>query len=97
MRQEIIASAGLQYNWTAELLPEHTVRVLRADGSAWTFIENPVFKRIQVSWPQPPDDDDAEALAAAELSVRRKSLLKSLLAALQRPRSFGTPRLATAD
>jgi hypothetical protein len=69
MRHKIAVSAGLEHNWTVELLPDNVVRVMRSDGHAWTFTINPFFKRINVWWPQPPEDDDAEAFTAAELGA----------------------------
>jgi hypothetical protein len=59
--------AGLRHNWTVEMLPRGVVRAIREDRAAWTFSINPVSDRVEACWPQPPDDDCAEALAAAEL------------------------------
>jgi hypothetical protein len=68
-RRRVVAQQGLDRNWIVELLPDHIVRVIRHDGMAWTFKYNWLFERIEVWWPQPPRDEDAEALAVAELAV----------------------------
>lgn len=63
---------GCNANWTVELRPDAIVRVVRADGAAWTFRQttHPVLEQIITRWPnQPPEDDDAEALTVAELAV----------------------------
>lgn len=70
LRHKIGAGLGLQHNWAVELRPSNIVRVLRCDGAAWTFMRNPIFHGIQTSWPQPPGDEDAEALTVAELSIQ---------------------------
>jgi hypothetical protein len=69
LRYKVAASAGLEHNWTVELLPGNVVRVMRPDGLAWTFTVSSFFKRINAWWPQPPEDDDAEAFTAAELGA----------------------------
>ena len=70
LRHKVITTGGFQHNWTVELRPKNVMRVLRADGLAWTFSLNPIFRRVNtVSWSQPPGDDDAEALTAAELAL----------------------------
>jgi hypothetical protein len=67
----VVTRAGLDHNWCAELLPKNVLRVVRTDdNSAWTFGYNTIFKRVDVWWPQPPEDDDAEALTVAELAGR---------------------------
>lgn len=71
-RHTVVAKIGLQSNWTVDLLPGNVIRVVRADGPAWTFGFNWILKRIDVWWPQPPDDDDAEALAVAEIAIRER-------------------------
>jgi hypothetical protein len=69
-RHLVITGAGLEHNWTVELWPSHVVRVIRnSDGAAWTFNFNWLLNRIEVWWPQPPGDDDAEALVAAEAAT----------------------------
>jgi len=63
---------GCSHNWTVELRPDHIVRVVRDDGSAWTFRLNahPGLERFAPIWSQqPPEDDDAEALTVADLAV----------------------------
>jgi hypothetical protein len=63
---------GCTANWIVELRPDAVVRVVRADGAAWTFrlTTHPSTERIITRWPgQPPEDDDAEALTVAELAV----------------------------
>jgi hypothetical protein len=68
-----VVNAGLEHNWTVELWPSHIVRVIRnSDRAAWTFTLNWMFNRIQVWWPQPPDDDDAEALVVADTATQDK-------------------------
>lgn len=70
LRHKILGGVGLRHNWTVELRPGNVVRAQRWDGHAWTFTKNPIFMRISTpSWSAPPDDDDAEALTAAELSL----------------------------
>ena len=71
LRHKIAARLGLQHNWVAELWPANLVRVLRDDGSAWTFTRNPVFNKINAHWVQPYDDDDAEAFTAAEFAIAK--------------------------
>ena len=69
-RHKVAQNAGLHYNWTIELRQPNIVRVLRTDGLKWTFTHNKLFRSIDVWWPQPPGDDDAEALTVAELAIR---------------------------
>jgi hypothetical protein len=71
VRYRISSQLGFTHNWTVERRPANVVRVVRDDGHAWTFTRHPIFKNINVFWPQPPDDDDAEALTAAELAFSR--------------------------
>ncbi len=66
LRQRV---ALLQHHWTIEVRPENVVRAERSDGLAWTFTLNPVTRAVIASWIYPPDDDDAEALTAAELAA----------------------------
>ena len=66
LRQRV---ALLQHHWTIEILPENVVRAERSDGPAWTFSINPVSRSVIASWIYPPEDDDAEALTAAELAA----------------------------
>ena len=69
-RHMVITGAGLEHNWTVELWTSNVVRVIRnSDAAAWTFNFNSLFNKIEVWWPQPPDDDDAEALVAAEAAT----------------------------
>lgn len=68
-RSKIVEKAGLEYNWTVELRPNNVVRTVRADGCAWTFKFKPIIRRLEAAWPWPPEDEDAEALTVAELSV----------------------------
>lgn len=63
---------GCTYNWTVELRPDAIIRVVRADGAAWTFrmSTHPALERVITRWPtQPPEDDDAEAFTVAELAL----------------------------
>ncbi|MEO6456966.1 MAG: hypothetical protein ABIO92_01635 [Chloroflexia bacterium] len=70
LRHKIVSGVGFRHNWTVELRPGNVIRVQRWDGHAWTFTKNPIFMRITTpAWSAPPDDDDAEALTAAELSL----------------------------
>ncbi len=70
LRHKIVSGVGFRHNWTVELRPGNVIRVQRWDGHAWTFTKNPIFMRITTpAWGAPPDDDDAEALTAAELSL----------------------------
>ena len=72
LRHKVLGGLGLRHNWTVELRPSNVVRVIRWDGQVWTFTKNPIFARLTTpAWTAPPDDDDAEALAAAELSLFR--------------------------
>jgi hypothetical protein len=66
---QVDKTTGLKHNWTVEMLPDAVVRAVRHDGSAWTFDYNKLFKSVKSKWPQPPKDDDAEALAAADIAV----------------------------
>ncbi len=70
VRHKVAQNAGLRHNWTVELRHPNVVRVLRYDGLKWTFTHNKLFRSIDVWWPQPPGDDDAEALTVAELAIR---------------------------
>jgi hypothetical protein len=72
LQHKVAATSGFEHNWTVEFLPGNVVRSLREDSAAWTFSVNPLLRRVNAWWPQPPDDDDAEALAAAELSLARR-------------------------
>jgi hypothetical protein len=69
VRYKIAAGLGFAHNWTVELRQPNIVRALRDDGSAWTFTYNAVFNRVDAPWEQPRDEDDAEALTAAELTT----------------------------
>src|SRR5436190_5668311 len=69
VRSKIVDKAGLEHNWTVELRPRNVVRAVRADGCAWTFRFKPIFRRLEASWTLPPEDDDAEAVAVAEIAV----------------------------
>jgi hypothetical protein len=63
---------GIAYNWVVELRPGDVIRLVRDDGSAWTFHlkTHPMLDRIVTRWPdQPPEDDDAEAFTVAELAI----------------------------
>lgn len=70
VRHKVAHGAGLRHNWTAEMRPPNVVRVLSHTGLKWTFKHNKLFRSIDVWWPQPPDDEDAEALTVAELAIR---------------------------
>ncbi|MEA2576147.1 MAG: hypothetical protein QOH93_3445 [Chloroflexia bacterium] len=70
VRHKVSQDVGLRFNWTVELRQPNVVRVLRTDGLKWTFNHNKMFRSINVWWPQPPDDEDAEALTVAELAIR---------------------------
>jgi hypothetical protein len=74
---KVTTSAGLSRNWTVEMLPGNLIRTVRSDGAAWTFNWNPLFRRVQPLHSILEDalaqDDDAEALTVAELSVARHS------------------------
>ncbi len=70
VRHKVASNAGLRHTWTAEIRQPNVVRVLRQDGLKWTFKHNKLFRSIDVWWPQPPEDDDAEALTVAELAIR---------------------------
>jgi hypothetical protein len=61
--------ALLQHHWTIEVRPANVVRAERSDGPAWTFTFNPITRAMIASWIYPPEDDDAEALTAAELAT----------------------------
>lgn len=69
VRHRLADHIGLHHNWKVEMLPRNVVRVLRYDGLTWTFKRNGFFHRIDVWWPEPPEDDDAEALTVAELAI----------------------------
>jgi len=75
VRRGVVTTAGLRTNWTVELLPNEVVRVVRPDGSAWTFDWDRNLGRMNTRntknmWMFPPQDDDAaEALTVAELAV----------------------------
>jgi hypothetical protein len=69
-RHMVSDNSGLRYNWTVEVRPGNVVRVVRSDGAAWTFWRIPFLNRIRCEeWSAPPEDDDAEAIAVAELGV----------------------------
>ncbi len=70
LRHKVSCGEGLSHNWSVELRPPNVVRVLRPDGLKWTFTHNRLFRTIDVWWPQPPGDEDAEALTVAELAIR---------------------------
>lgn len=70
VKRFVDAHAGLDHNWVIELLPQDVVRAVRDDGLAWTFEWYYIFHRLHPKhtlWSPPPEDADAEALAAAEL------------------------------
>ncbi len=67
-RRAVVETAGLAYNWTIELRPDHIVRAVRGDGAAWTFRWFPDIQLLSTVWPQPPEDADAEAVTAVELA-----------------------------
>ena len=71
LRYRISSQFGFTHNWIVEMRPSNVIRVVRDDGHAWTFTRNPIFKTINVYWLQPPEDDDAEALTAAEMVFSR--------------------------
>ncbi len=74
VRHMVITGSGFDNNWTIELRPKNVVRTIRSDGHAWTFTYNPIFRRLGTTgWTYPPDDDDAEAFTAAELSLLKRS------------------------
>jgi hypothetical protein len=66
LRQRV---ALLQHHWTIEVRPENVVRAERSDGLSWTFTVNPITHGVMASWIYPPEDDDAEALTAAEMAT----------------------------
>ena len=70
---KIVTGAGLSHNWMVELFPENVIRTVRSDGLAWTFDWNPVVERAQphgtVLEEPLAEDDHAEALTVAELSI----------------------------
>jgi hypothetical protein len=70
-RYKLASRLGFTHNWTVEMRPRNIIRVLRDDGSAWTFSRNPIFNNVSVHWLQPPQDEDAEALTAAETAFSR--------------------------
>ena len=78
---------GFRYNWVVEILHTKVIRAMSSHGGAWSFEINWVFERVTASWNEPPDDDHAEALAAAELgfgmlrghSRQRNGLLAKLM------------------
>jgi hypothetical protein len=65
----VITAERLEYNWTVELRPDNLIRMIRADGHSWTFYAFCDTRCICTPWPQPSEDTDGEALAAAELAV----------------------------
>jgi hypothetical protein len=70
LRRKVVVSGAFAYSWTVEIRPSNVVRAVRADGSVWTFTYVPLFRRLQTpDWSVPPEDDDAEALTAAELAM----------------------------
>jgi hypothetical protein len=69
VRHRVALDIGFEHNWTAELRPPDVVRLVRDDGCVWTFTYNHVFNRIDTQWFHPPEDEDAEALTAAELAA----------------------------
>jgi len=71
LRYRVSSKLGFTHNWIVEMRPANVVRVVRDDGHAWTFTKHTVFKTINVYWPQPPEDDDAEALTAAEMAISK--------------------------
>jgi hypothetical protein len=68
-RYRIDTSLGFTHNWTVETRFPNIVRTLRDDGYTWTFKHIPVFNKIVAQWDDPRDEDDAEALTAAELTL----------------------------
>jgi hypothetical protein len=69
VRYKIAAGLGFTHNWTVELRHPNIVRALRDDGCSWTFTLNTIFNRVISPWELPRDEDDAEALTAAELTI----------------------------
>lgn len=70
LRRRIMVAGAFAHSWTVELRPGNLVRALRDDNCSWIFRYNPIFRRLSTdAWSVPPEDDDAEALTAAELGV----------------------------
>ncbi len=71
-RHERVAGRGLQHHWTIEFKPNDVVRAERSDGLAWTFDWHPIMRRLErhgTVGMAPTEDDEAEALTAAEAAV----------------------------
>ena len=66
---KLVTGMGLLHNWSAELRPNNLVRTIREDGLTYTFTVNPLYRSISSQWDSPRDDDDAEALTVAELTL----------------------------
>jgi hypothetical protein len=70
---KVIANEGLRHNWEVELFPAHVIRTIRSDGLAWTFDWHPILRRADphgTIMEEPlAEDDHAEALTVAELSI----------------------------
>jgi hypothetical protein len=72
LRTMTVMTHGLEHNWTAEIHPDGVVRTVRADGEAWTFDWNPLLRCMNSRGTLarvPSEDEEAEALTVAELSV----------------------------
>jgi hypothetical protein len=72
-KQKVVTTAGLNHHWTVQILPRGVLRTIRADGLAWTFDWNPIFRQVNTRGTMgflPPDDDDAEAVTVAEIAVK---------------------------
>jgi len=68
-----VVKAGLQHNWTVDLLHDNVIRTVRSDGLVWTFEWNDLLDRVlpfRTLNLVPPDDDYAEAMTVADLAAQ---------------------------
>ena len=72
-----MVKAGLQHNWTVDLLHDNVIRTVRSDGLVWTFEWNDLLDRVvpfRTLNLVPPDDDYAEAMTVADLARSERAM-----------------------
>jgi hypothetical protein len=81
-KQQVVSDGNVTHNWVVEQWPDGLVRALRPDGYTWTF-EYKMYRNqlefLHTMDLQPPEEDDAEALAAAEMVVLKERLSRRFL------------------
>ena len=76
-KQKVVSDGNVEHNWLVEQWPDGLVRAVRPDGYTWTFEYKMYRNQLEFLHTMdllPPEDEDAEALAAAEMVVLRERL-----------------------